>query len=96
MPAVYFQVRWPDGAVEHCYSPSTVIRDYLASGEYSLNDFVARCQKALDEASERVHARFGFYCSSAQDQQQHIVNSAQRFAEFPAARVIVEGLEDAS
>ena len=32
MPEVLFKVRWPDGAIETCYSPSTVIRDFYAGG----------------------------------------------------------------
>lgn len=95
MPAVHFRVRWPDGEVERCYSPSTVIHDYLTPGEYPLDDFVTRCREALTAASERVHARFGFYCSSAQDQKQLIEARAQRFTEDPAAMVIVEDLETA-
>lgn len=96
MPAVHFYVRWPDGCVERCYSPSTTIHDYLEPGEYPLNEFVTLCQQALSAASERVHARFGFYCSSAQDQRQHIESRARRFGEQSDAIVTVIRLEHAS
>lgn len=95
MPAVHFHVRWPDGSVERCYSPSTTIHDYLSPGEYPLDEFVTRCQEALAAASERVHARFGFYCSSAQDQKQRIEAHASRFREHPDATVVVVSLEAA-
>ncbi|MET9080315.1 hypothetical protein ABZX77_00205 [Streptomyces sp. NPDC004237] len=32
MPEMYFDVRWPDGDVQRCYSPSTVIEDYFTVG----------------------------------------------------------------
>ncbi len=32
MPEMRFQIRWPDGADETCYSPSLVIKDHLAVG----------------------------------------------------------------
>ena len=33
MPAVNILLRWPDGAEELCYSPSTVVYDYFKIGE---------------------------------------------------------------
>ena len=50
-----FVIRWPDGVVESCYSPSLVIKDFFAPGEsYPLADFVERSRTALHIASERV------------------------------------------
>nr|WP_181711893.1 hypothetical protein [Klebsiella pneumoniae]QIQ16411.1 NAD/NADP transhydrogenase alpha subunit [Klebsiella pneumoniae] len=46
------------------------------------------CTRALDEASERVKAKFGYYCSSAQDQSAAIVQKAAQFS--PEQRVTVE------
>ncbi len=69
MPEVHFRVRWPDGAVETCYSPSTVIRDFFAVGQaYPLPDFVARSRSGLHAASERVRAIYGMGCSRAMAQ----------------------------
>lgn len=31
MPEMYFHVRWPDGETQRCYSPSTVVEDYLTA-----------------------------------------------------------------
>jgi putative flavoprotein involved in K+ transport len=73
MPEMHFDIRWPDGKTEHCYSPSRVIEEYLAVGEsYGVNDFVERVRTALTIASERVRAKYGFACSSAIDQLRAI------------------------
>lgn len=80
MPAMNFHVRWPDGSTEACYSPSTVIGQYLTAGEtYSLAEFTRRCASALNEASQRVEQKYGFACSSAMDQLARI---NQRSAEY--------------
>ena len=69
MPEVHFTIRWPDGLEERCYSPSTAIRQYLEAGEtYPLPDFLDRVRAGLNRASERVAARYGYFCSSAMDQ----------------------------
>jgi len=80
LPEMTFTVRWPDGAVRDCYSPSLVMHDHLAAGtEYAVDDFVARTTAALDEASERVRARYGFACTSAMQQRDEIVALAGGF-----------------
>lgn len=69
MPAVTFIVRWPTGEEEACYSPSTVIHDYLEAGKkYSLEDFMSLSEQGLLNASLRVKERFGYECSAAKDQ----------------------------
>lgn len=69
MPAVHFSVRWPDGKEERCYSPSTVIHEYYKAGDsFSVAEFLARAEQALNSASNRVEARYGYFCSSAMDQ----------------------------
>jgi putative flavoprotein involved in K+ transport len=69
MPEVYFRVQWPNGTTENCYSPSTVIEQYLSAGsDYGVDDFLERVSRALQTASERVQAKFGLACSSAGDQ----------------------------
>ena len=69
MPEMHFRVRWPHGLVQDCYSPSYVIEEHLAAGEsYPVPAFVERVRAALEIASERVRARYGFACSSALEQ----------------------------
>ncbi|MGK2881350.1 MAG: MSMEG_0570 family nitrogen starvation response protein [Mycobacterium sp.] len=66
MPEMTFTVRWPDGAVQNCYSPSLVMHDFLcAEKTYSIDDFMQRTTMALQQASERVKARYGMSCTSA-------------------------------
>ncbi len=73
MPEIHFTVEMPDGARHHCYSPSTVVRNYFQKGEeMSVTDFRKRSRSALTEASERVRAKFGFSCSSAASQIDEI------------------------
>ena len=82
MPEVIFKVRWPDGKVEDCYSPSTVIFDFLKEGEsYCLNDFVDLSTKALNLASERVVKKYGFRCTSADNQLAKILATADSFTQ---------------
>lgn len=77
MPEIHFRVRWPDGAVQQCYSPSTVIEDYLESdGVYTVADFVERSRRALEVASERVRAKFGMGCTAAAGQLAEITATA--------------------
>ena len=98
MPVMLFKVRWPDGAVETHYSPSTVIQDFLEAGRsYPLADFVELCRKGLHAASTRVAAVYGGAgCSRAMAQLAAIeakaaAIEARREAD-PAAPVHVEAL----
>jgi len=66
MPEVLFTIQLPGGETHECYSPSTVVRQYFASGEeMPAAEFLTRSRKAMAEASERVRARHGFACTSA-------------------------------
>jgi len=88
MPVMHFQVRWPDASESRCYSPSLMVRDFLAPGErYALDDFLRRTREALGIASERVRAKYGFACSQAMDQLAEIERIAARFE--PATEVTV-------
>ncbi len=80
MPEMTFTVEWPDGSLQECYSPSLVMHDHLATGEsYSVADFVHRVATALNEASRRVHEKYGFACTSAVAQRDDIQDRAQSF-----------------
>lgn len=79
MPTIYFEITWPDGDKKTYYSPSTVIREHLKSGEqYSLEEFSERINAALNAASERVRERFGYYCSAAADELYQINSKLKR------------------
>jgi len=82
MPEMHFRVRWPNGSIVDCYSPSYVIEEYLEEGQpYAVPDFVARASTALNIASERVQARYGFACSSALDQLAAIEDTARALSQ---------------
>nr|WSY48823.1 MSMEG_0570 family nitrogen starvation response protein [Streptomyces sp. NBC_00886] len=91
MPEMYFQVRWPDGVTQRCYSPSTVVEDYFTTGgEYDLADFVERSRAALGTAGERVREKYGFFCTGASGQLAQIEETASAYA--ADAKVTVESL----
>ena len=95
MPAMHFHLRWPDGHESRCYSPSLVIKDYFQPGAaYPLPDFLQRSREALNIASERVRAKFGFACSMALDQLAQIEAEAAGFADRPQAHVEVLAFDD--
>ncbi|GEO39719.1 putative repeat protein (TIGR04042 family) [Skermanella aerolata] len=95
MPEMRFNIRWPDGALESCYSPSLVIKDYLTPGEsYPLNEFLERSRTALSIASDRVKAKYGMPCSLALGQLARIEARCGRFADSADARVSVDTFEE--
>jgi uncharacterized repeat protein (TIGR04042 family) len=90
MPEMRFQIEWPEGEQDTCYSPSLVVKEYLDVGSsYDVDDFVSRCSQALAIAGERVREKYGFYCSMAQAESSRITSRAERYAGQPAAKVRV-------
>lgn len=81
MPEIRFEIQWPDGAQEVCYSPSLVVKDYFTPTQsYQLQDFVDRSRTALTIASDRVQAKYGMPCSLALGQLQRIERQATQLA----------------
>lgn len=88
MPEIHFQIEWPDGLQETCYSPSLVVQKYFTAGnEYALDDFVERSRTALNIASDRVQAKYGMPCSLALNQLQHIEAKATQYNTLPQPKV---------
>jgi uncharacterized repeat protein (TIGR04042 family) len=80
MPELWFTVKWPDGSREVCYSPSTVITRFFAPGDrLSLAEFGRRAREALTEAGDRVEAKFGYRCTSADEQLRKIEEKLERW-----------------
>ncbi len=95
MPEMHFAARWPDGAVVTYYSPSLVIGDYLIAGaSYTLDDFLGRSRTALQIASERVFAKYGYACPRAAATLGAIEAKAAEFAALPDAAVRIETQEE--
>lgn len=94
MPVVHFRVRWPDGGLQTCYSPSTIIKDYFEVGQsYTLSEFLDQCRVGLHAASERVRQRYGGAgCSRAMAQLAAIEATADRHAKKDAP-VRIEGFQ---
>lgn len=91
MPEMRFQIQWPDGKEETCYSPSLVIKEYFAPGEtYPLADFWEKSQTALKIASDRVQAKFGFPCGRAMGQLQRLEQAVKTYEtlEDPQVQVL--------
>ena len=89
MPAMHFNVRWPDARETRCYSPSLVIKDHFTPGaRYPLPQFMAEVRSALHTASERVRAKFGFACSMALDQLAEIEEIAAAYDEHADVELV--------
>lgn len=95
MPEIRFQIQWPDGSQETCYSPSLVVKDYFAANQdYALSDFVERSRTAYGIANERVQAKYGFGCGLAMGQLQQIESMAAQFSQVPDPKVrVIQFLE---
>ena len=88
MPAMHFHLRWPDASESRCYSPSLVIKDYFQPATvYPLPQFMAQMREALNIASERVRAKYGFACSMAMDTLAQLEEQAARFHQQPNAQI---------
>lgn len=95
MPELHFDVRWPDGTVERCYSPSRSVMDFLEVGtSYPLAEFVGRSRSALELAGERVRMRYGFACSGAAEQLERIEQRARAFDGARGEHVTVVGFAE--
>jgi uncharacterized repeat protein (TIGR04042 family) len=89
---MYFRVRWPDGKVEDCYSPSTVIAEHFTAGsDYPIADFLDRARTALEAANDRVRARYGMGCGQAINQLAAIERTVAAFSDRDAV-VHIESL----
>ncbi|MBE9077303.1 MSMEG_0570 family nitrogen starvation response protein [Romeria aff. gracilis LEGE 07310] len=95
MPETNFQIQWPNGTQETCYSPSLVVKKYFEPGQdYPLTEFVSRSRESLRIASDRVQAKFGMPCSLALAQLQKIETAAEQFAKTADAKVKVLTFRD--
>lgn len=88
MPEIRFRIRWSDGTEEVCYSPSLVVKQYFTPDQtYDLEDFVERSRTALQIASDRVKAKYGYPCGLALGQLEQIEQRAAKYSHLPQAQV---------
>ncbi|NJR40311.1 MAG: MSMEG_0570 family nitrogen starvation response protein [Leptolyngbyaceae cyanobacterium CSU_1_4] len=88
MPEIHFQIQWPDGQPETCYSPSLIVKEYfMPNREYELEDFVVRSRTALNIASDRVLEKYGMPCGRALGQIRQIETAASAYKNFPNPKV---------
>jgi uncharacterized repeat protein (TIGR04042 family) len=89
MPEMTVTVRWSDGRVDDCYSPSLVMHDHLAPGtSYRVDEFTRRAAVALTEASERVRAKFGFHCTASTASLNRIRSTASAYRDADLVEVL--------
>ncbi|MEN9517941.1 MAG: hypothetical protein RLZZ381_529 [Cyanobacteriota bacterium] len=89
MPEINFQIQWPDGTQQSCYSPSLVVKQYFAPGEtYELTEFVDKSRTALNIASDRVKEAYGFSCSKALGQIKQIESKASEYQKLTQPQVL--------
>ncbi|MEO0769539.1 MAG: MSMEG_0570 family nitrogen starvation response protein [Cyanobacteria bacterium J06649_4] len=92
MPEINFQIQWPNGQQEACYSPSLVVKKYFELGEsYTVTEFLKRSRESLTIASDRVKEKYGFPCSRALGQLRRIESVAQTYEAEPDSKVTVLG-----
>lgn len=89
MPEVHLTLEWPDGSTTELYSPSTVILQRLRPGQ-SLAVSALRIQAiaALEEASERVRARYGFACTRTNEERLKLERMATRFEGWECVQIL--------
>jgi len=81
MPALNFEIEWPDGEVMTCYSPSSIVREYFQAGaKLTISELVETSEAALLRAGQRVEERFGMDCTVAVRQRKKISSRAELFA----------------
>lgn len=95
MPEIRFQIQWPDGQQESCYSPSLIVKDYFEVGQtYTTEDFLQRSQASLTIASDRVKAKYGFPCGLALGQLQKIEDRVQEYGKGNGQSVTIVSFQE--
>lgn len=88
MPETFWTVRWPDGAEERLYSPSSVVAELFSPGTtYPMSEFLHRARIAMERASARVERKYGFVCTSAMAQLDRIEERVAQYEGHTAPQV---------
>ena len=66
MAEINFQIQWPDGTQQNCYSPSLVVKQYFSPGEtYELTEFVEKSRTALNIEERSREKGLWFFLQSS-------------------------------
>ena len=88
MPEVVLQLCWPDGDASSFYSPSTVIYDFFKPGDtLSIAELEQKGLAALEEASERVRARYGFACTRTDEEAVKLKKKIAKYSASENVRI---------
>jgi uncharacterized repeat protein (TIGR04042 family) len=88
MPEVVLQLCWPDGEASRFYSPSTVIYDFFKPGDtMSIAELEQKGLAALEEASRRVRARYGFACSRTDEEAAKLKQQVAKYSASQEVRI---------
>jgi uncharacterized repeat protein (TIGR04042 family) len=89
MPALNFEIEWPNGEITECYSPSTIVLQYFQDGDtFTIDELKGVSRTALNMAAKRVKERFGFECVSAVEQRDKILRNAACFGSGETVRIL--------
>lgn len=88
MPEVVLQLYWPDGEASSFYSPSTVIYEFFKPGDIlSIAELEQKGLAALEQASERVRARYGFACTRTDEEAVKLKLKIAKFSANDEVRI---------
>ena len=88
MPALNFEIEWPNGEIMECYSPSTIVLRHFQAGDiFTIDELTTVVQVAFEMASDRVEERFGFRCAAAAEQRAKILRRAECFESSQSVQI---------
>jgi len=94
MPEIRFEIKWPDGSTDICYSPSLVVKNYFSAGtDYQIDDFLERSRTSLNIASDRVEQKYGMPCSLALSQLRQIEDKSKGYSNQTGKVRLIKFLE---
>jgi uncharacterized repeat protein (TIGR04042 family) len=89
VPEVRLTLQWPDGLTSQLYSPSTVILEHLPPGEkLSVAALRSRGLEGLQQASERVRARYGFACTRTDEEARKLQRTLAAYGADQVVRIL--------
>ena len=89
MPVTYLNIEWPNKETDQVYSPSRVIEEYFTPGNLlTIEKFLQITNEALTEASERVRRKYGYACTSAQEEIKRVSLKCKNYNTTNSVKII--------